>query len=171
MSHPDESLCRSRTSLLSGSVPTICSSPAVQSRLIFGEDQRVAEWAAERSSTGQIWDGKYIAIGLERRGKLVAALGFTEYIPGGSVRGHIQTEGKYWLNRAFLRILFIYPFMQLRVHRFNAFIPAKNEAVRVFTEGLGFTFEHRMPRALANDDVLIYRMFIEDVAWKRWVMT
>lgn len=139
-------------------------------RLIYGEDERVAQWAAQHSSTGRMWDGQYIAIGLERAGELVAAWGFTEYLPGGSIRGHVcAVPGKQWLTRPFLRILFLYPFQQLKVHRLNAMIPAKNHAVKNFVEQLGFTFESRMERALAQDDVLIYRMFVEDKAWKRWV--
>jgi RimJ/RimL family protein N-acetyltransferase len=138
--------------------------------LVFGEDARVAQWAAEHSDTGNAWDGKYVAIGLEQHGELIAALGFTEYLPGGSVRGHIcAIEGKRWLTRPFLRMIFLYPFMQLKVQRFNAWIPAKNGAVKRFVEHLGFTLESTMVRALANDDVLIYRMFIEESAWKKWV--
>lgn len=129
----------------------------------------MAEWAALHSATGQLWDGKYVAIGLQRCGKLVAALGFTEFLPGGSVRGHIQAVGKHWLSRPFLRMIFLYPFVQLRVQRFNALIPAKNQAVKRFVEHLGFTQESVMVRALANDDVLVYRMFIDEPVWKRWV--
>jgi RimJ/RimL family protein N-acetyltransferase len=142
---------------------------AAPCELVFGEDQRVAEWAAGHSATGQLWDGKYVAIGLQRDGRLIAALAFTEFLPGGSVRGHIQSVGKHWLTRPFLRMIFLYPFMQLRVQRFNALIPAKNQKVRQFVEHLGFTLESTMVRALANDDVLVYRMFAEDDAWKRWV--
>jgi RimJ/RimL family protein N-acetyltransferase len=138
---------------------------------VFGEDQRVAEWAASRSINGNIWDGKYVAIGLEEKGELIAALGFTEFLPGGSVRGHIAAvEGKRWLTRPFLRMIFLYPFMQLKVQRFNALIPAKNTSVKRFVEHLGFTLESTMVRALANDDVLVYRMFVDEPAWKRWVM-
>ena len=140
-------------------------------RLVFGEDQRVAQWAADRSAHGNIWDGKFVAIGLEHNGELIAALGYTEYLAGGSVRGHISAiEGKHWMTKSFLRIMFIYPFLQLKVQRFNALIPAQNKAVKRFVEHLGFTHESTMERALANDDVLVYRMFVEDPAWKRWVM-
>lgn len=154
----------------SGIPLTTCSPPAARSRLVFGEDERVAMWAAQHSSTGRIWDGQYIAIGLERAGELVAAWGFTEYLPGGSIRGHVYaTPGKNWLTRPFLRILFLYPFQQLKVHRLNAMIPEKNAAVKNLVEHLGFTLESRMERALAQDDVLIYRMFFEDPAWKKWI--
>ncbi len=119
---------------------------------------------------GNIWDGKYVAIGLQHGSELIAALGFTEFLPGGSVRGHIAAvDDKRWLTRPFLRMIFLYPFMQLKVQRFNALIPAKNLAVKRFVEHLGFTLESRMVRALANDDVLVYRMFVEEDAWKRWV--
>lgn len=138
--------------------------------MVFGEDQRVAEWAASRSINGNVWDGKYVGIGLEESGELIAALGFTEFLSGGSVRGHIAAvEGKTWLTRPFLRMIFLYPFMQLKVQRVNALIPAKNLAVKRFIEHLGFTLESTMVRALANDDVLVYRMFVEDRAWKKWV--
>jgi RimJ/RimL family protein N-acetyltransferase len=134
-------------------------------RLVFGEDQRVAEWARDHTG-GNLWDGQYVAIGLEQGSELIAALGFTSYLPGGSVSGHIcAIPGKRWMTRPFLRMIFMYPFLQLKVQRFNAWIPAKNLAVKNFVEHLGFTFEHRLPRMLANDDVLLYRMFREDCRW------
>jgi RimJ/RimL family protein N-acetyltransferase len=167
MPQADVFLSKQRGSPSTGIRPTTCSSPAVPSkRLIYGQDQRVAEWVAARSDTGNLWDGKFIAIGLEENGELIAGLGFTDYLPGGSIAGHIcAIPGKRWLTRPFLRILFIYPFVQLKVQRFNAMIPAKNLAVKKFVADLGFTFEHRMPRMLADDDVLIYRMFREDCRW------
>lgn len=136
-------------------------------RLVFGEDLRVAEWVRDQSKAN-IWDGQYVAIGLEENGELIAGIGFTDYLPGGSIAGHIHAiPGKRWLTRPFLRIMFLYPFMQLQVRRLNALVPAKNAAVIGFIEHLGFTFEHRMTRMLKDDDVLIYRMFAEDCRYLR----
>lgn len=133
--------------------------------MIFGESQRVAKWVRQQTG-GNLWDGQFVAIGLEQGGELIAGLGFNSYIPGGSVSGHLAAiPGKRWITRPFLRALFMYPFMQLKVERFNAFLPARNTAVIRFAEHLGFTFEHRMTRMLPNDDVLIYRMFREDCRW------
>jgi RimJ/RimL family protein N-acetyltransferase len=166
MQRADESRCKSQKLPCNGSQPTSCMSLADRSkRLIYGQDQRVAEWVRDQTK-GNIWDGKYIAIGLEQAGELIAAVGFTDYLPGGSISGHIcSIPGKRWMTKPFLRVMFIYPFVQLKVQRLNAFIPAKNEAVRNLIEHMGFTFEHRMPRMLADDDVLIYRMFAEDCRW------
>lgn len=152
--------------LSSGNPSITCSKKEGRSkRLIFGESQRVAEWV-RRQTGGNLWDGQFVAIGLEQGGEIIAGLGFNSYIPGGSVSGHIAAiPGRRWITRPFLRALFMYPFMQLKVQRFNAFLPAKNAAVIRFAEHLGFTFEHRMPRMLVNDDVLIYRMFREDCQW------
>lgn len=93
-------------------------------------------------------------------------MGYTDYLPGGSISGHISAiPGKRWLTRPFLRVMFLYPFMQLKVRRLNAFVPASNAPLRRFLKHLGFTLEHRMERMLENDDVLIYRMYREDCRW------
>lgn len=107
-----------------------------------------------------------MAIGLEQAGELIAALGFNSYLPGGSVSGHIcAIPGKRWMTRPFLRMIFMYPFLQLKVQRFNAWVPARNAALIRFVEHLGFTLEHRLTRMLADGDVLLYRMFREDCRW------
>ena len=116
------------------------------------------EWAQGRIL--QRWSQFDTAIGLERDGELIAAAGYTDYIPLGSISGHIVIAGP--LTREFLSAILWYPFGQLQVRRLSALIPAKHERVRRFVEHIGFTFETRCERVFPDDDLLVYRMFRED---------
>jgi len=99
------------------------------------------------------------AIGLLRDEELIAAAGYTDYIPGGSISGHIVGAG---FTREFLHAILWYPFGQLKVRRLSALVPSRNERVVRFMEHIGFTFEARCERIYPADDLLVYRLFSED---------
>jgi RimJ/RimL family protein N-acetyltransferase len=89
---------------------------------------------------------------------------YTDWYEGGSIRGHITTLGGR-LTRDFIRALFAYPFVQLKVRRFTALIPAKNLKANRFVEHLGFTKETVMHNVFENDDLNVWRMYREDCGW------
>lgn len=153
--------------MCNGSQPTLCSSPEARSNLIYGEDERVAAWAKQRIPEASAWNGFYRAIGLERKGKLIAAVVYTDYSTA-NLSTHIAGEG-HWASKHFLVAAFAYPFLQLNVRRITAYIAASNAASIRFTEHLGFEFESTMPRALPNGDVAVYRMFKENCRYLPWV--
>lgn len=129
---------------------------------MYGQDQRIGEWARELSDERRLWNAGYRAIGLQRNGILIAGVAYTDYY-GGSIAGHITATAP--LTRPFVRALFAYPFLQLKCRRFSAWVPARKRHVQHFVERLGFTYESRMERALLDDDVLVYRMFPTDCRW------
>lgn len=89
----------------------------------------------------------------------MAAAGYTDYIQGGSISGHIVAER---MTSEFVHALLWYPFAQLGVRRLSALIPAGNVRVKQFVEHMGFTFEATLERILPRDDILVYRFFRED---------
>ena len=99
------------------------------------------------------------ALGLERDGRLVAGVVF-EGINGFNAWMHVAAEpGARWMNRAFLRACFAYPFEQLRLRRVSGYVAASNTQARGFDEQLGFVQEATLAGAAADgSDVLIYVM-------------
>lgn len=134
-----------------------------QSRLVYGEDERVAHWARVRIPGAEDWNGGYRAIGLERDGKLIAAAVYTD-VSLANLSMHIAGEGN-WASRKFLRAIFAYPFVQLKVRRVTGYISAKNWRSRKMAEQMGGTLESIMERALMDDDVCVYRIFNEHCRW------
>jgi len=146
----------------SGLVPTTCSNQAVRSRLVFGEDTRVAQFVRERLPNFIGWNGYYVAIGYEIAGQLRGGITFTQYAHPNIV---IACALEAPLTRRFLRGIFYYPFRQLGVRRVTALIDSRNSASRRLVEHAGFVQEGVMRHAAPNDDVVIYGLLKEDCRW------
>src|SRR5690348_14450474 len=136
MSPLGESPCSSRISQSSGSAPTICSNLGGRSSvLIFGQDQRVADWVRSRLPDFIGWNGYYVAIGYEREGDLTGGVVFTQF-SGCNIVIACALEAP--LTRRFLRGIFFYPFHQLKCRRVTALIDSKNLKSRSLVEHAGF---------------------------------
>ena len=99
------------------------------------------------------------AIGLERRGALVAGVVYQGF-NGRNIWAHIAAiPGKQWLNRAFLPACFAYPFSQCGVDRISLTVEDCNTASMRFVEHMGFRRETQITGASADGgDTLVYVM-------------
>jgi RimJ/RimL family protein N-acetyltransferase len=149
-------------SSFSGTPPTISTRQEDRFRFIYGEDQRIGEWARAHAVDGRLWNGDYVAIGLECEGKLIAGVAYTDWY-GGSISGHITAIAP--LPRQFVRRIFVYPFLQLKVRRFSALIPAKHDKANAFVRRLGFTMECVMKDVFVADDLNVWRMYRDECRW------
>src|SRR5215510_3225332 len=138
MSPVAESVCKSRTSSDNGTRPITCASPAARSRLVFGEDERVANWVRERLPHFLGWNGHYVAIGYERLGKIAGGVVFTQF-SGLNIVLACALEAP--LTRMFLRALFFYPFLQLGCARMTLLIDEDNAKSIRLVEHVGFQLE------------------------------
>jgi RimJ/RimL family protein N-acetyltransferase len=141
----------------------------MSSRIVYGEDERVAAWVAERA--GQTRVVAPAAIGLERDGRLIAGVSATEHWPGADLNVNIAAEpGSAWASRRFLRALFAYPFVQLGVPRVTARVLEGNAASHALCKRLGFQLEGVMRRATpGGDNVWIYGMLRDECIWLKGV--
>ena len=99
-------------------------------------------------------------LGLEKDGELVAGVLYEGY-NGHNVWMHVAAEDDgHWLNRAFLRACFEYPFVQLGLKRVSGLVAASNVQARRFDEHLGFQVEGVLKGA-AHDgsDAIAYVMW------------
>lgn len=121
--------------------------------LIYGEDERCLEWAAE--VIGMEFRPDAVAIGRARRGELVAVCAYDGF-SDCDVNIHIASDGsRWWLTRHFLVSIFAYPFIQCGLRRVTGLVPGKNTQALRFNRKLGFQIEGRCRNALPDDDVVI----------------
>jgi len=106
--------------------------------------------------------GQYSALGLVKDGYLVAGVVYNNWA-GAGVCAHIgAVAGRRWLDRAFLRAMFDYPFNQEGRRRITALVARKNKHARAFTENLGFRYEGCVRHSLPTDDWMLYGMLREE---------
>lgn len=107
-------------------------------------------------------------IGLEKDGDLIAGVLYEGYT-GHNIWMHVAAEpGGKWLNKAYLKTCFAYPFLQLGCDRVSGWVEASNDQARRFDEHLGFEQEAVLSRAARDGgDVLIYVMWREECRFLR----
>lgn len=134
-------------------------------RLIYGEDERLLAWAAERIGVPGFRADAH-TIGLERGGELVAVVVFDGF-SDVDCNMHVASDGtRRWLTRAFLTACFAYPFIQCRLRRVTGLVPADNADALRFDEHLGFRREGYHPHATQTGDLISLGMLRE---WCRFI--
>ena len=126
--------------------------------LVVGKE--VVEWVAKRTNEFGSF-GTDIGIGWERRGELVAGVGYANW-NGVNVECHIASEGTHWLTRQYLAVIFDYPFCQLGAKRITVLVGEGNIRSRRFVEHLGFTLEAPLKGAHPSGDLLVYCLWRHD---------
>lgn len=138
-------------------------------RLAVG--QFVVEWVAKRTNEQGNF-GAARGIGLQaidtahagRVWKLVAGVAYCEW-NGVNVVCHIASEGRNWATREYLRVIFDYPFNQLKAKRITVCVGEGNSASRRFVQHLGFEQEATLTGAHPSGDLLIYVMRKPQCRW------
>lgn len=109
-------------------------------QLVYGQDDFVCRWMSVRIKGEGDFPKGTPAIGLEENGRLIAGVCYTGY-DGTGIMMSVAGEGKRWLNRAFLRAAFSFPFNSLGVRRVSGLVRVDNLAAQRFDEHLGFKRE------------------------------
>jgi len=133
-------------------------------KIICDDEKRVGNFVSKLTNTDE-W-APFRAIGLERKGKLVAGVVYDNY-NGTNIFAHIAAKGKYWLNKDFLWYMCYYPFIVADVDRVTGMIPSNNKQAIKFVEHLGGEYETTLEKAHPEGDLLIYRMFKKDCKYLR----
>ena len=132
--------------------------------MIYLDHNVIGPWVSD--GVGATWvKDEGTAIGWVKNGELVAGVIY-QHFNKANVFCHIRGEGN-WANRTFLRVIFDYPFNQLKVNRITAMIGSDNEASKKLVTHMGFELECTLAQANPSGDLLVYRMFRENCKYLR----
>lgn len=105
------------------------------------------------------------SIGLLENGRIIGGVVYTMYT-GNGIMMNVAGGYKGWINRAFLRAAFAYPFKQLGCTRVSGLVRVDNFAAQQFDERLGFKREGLVRRGDDDGtDLIMYGMLREECKW------
>ena len=107
-----------------------------------------------------LYDKASKAIGHVKDGKLIAAVTYNNFVtrPDGSfltVEMGVYSTDKRWATKDFLRAIFEYPFVQMKMPKVDTRCSAENKQIIAFNQKLGFVPEgyHRQAWPLGGDAI------------------
>jgi len=131
-------------------------------RIIFGADDYLKSWAAERIGIDQF--GPSVAIGVERDNQIICAAIYHD-LREGQIEASIAASSRRWANRSVLHALFAYPFNQVGAHRLLVTCNEANEKAMKMNSQLGFTQEGKLRQMYAPHDAVIWGMLKDECKW------
>lgn len=131
--------------------------------MIVTDASWVGPWVCERA--GGTWiEGRGTAIGLMNRdGGLKAGVLYEDW-NGANIVCHIRGE-EGWATKEYLRVIFDYPFRQLKVKRITVPVASVNDKAKAFVQRLGFTLEAVLTDAHPEGDLMIFKMTPAECRW------
>lgn len=141
-------------------------------RLVFGQDAAIASWVASKipRMRGQGFPADSRAIGVVKRGKLVAGIVYHNYLPEyRNIEISMAADSPLWATKAIIGALLRYPFVQLNCFRVTTCTSARNKRALKFNYGIGFKKEGVIRRGCGNHDMIICGMLKKEA--ERWLKT
>lgn len=127
---------------------------------LIGADQIVTQFVASRNDNADF--GPCTAIGVVKGGRLVGGVVYHEYRQH-DIRVSIAFEGAGFIP---WRLLFSYPFNDLKCTRITSMIDKRNKKSRALCERLGFKMEGVHPRGVDGKATAVsYGMLRENCRW------
>lgn len=121
---------------------------------VYGEDERVTAWMAERIGINQFRDDVK-TIGIERDGELIGGTAFDTFCERECVL-HTASDGSArWLTRDYIKLVFHYPFIQLGFVRLTSFVSVNNPRSLRLAKHFGFVEEGRARGAGKDGEDLV----------------
>lgn len=134
--------------------------------ILFGADESVAKWVSKGLAGRDDLFDSYKALGVIANGNLVAGIVYHNYHENLLIEMSIFSIDPSWCTRHNLKILFSYPFAQLRLERVQATCAASNRGVQTFLERIGFSEEGYHPKAhFDGTDAISYGMLKQNCKW------
>ena len=131
-------------------------------RIIFGADDYLKSWAAERIGIGQF--GPSVAIGVERDNQIICAAIYHD-LREGQIEASIAASSRRWASRSVLHTLFAYPFKQVGAHRLLVQCNEANAKAMKMNRQLGFVQEGRLRHLHGPDDGILWGMLKDECKW------
>lgn len=135
------------------------------SKEIVYNDKSLIKWVSDIIGGGDEFPEDSTTIGLKENGEFIAGVVYTQYT-GTSITMNVAASKKGWLNRAYLRACFIYPFVQLGCRRVGGLVRVDNLKAQKFDEHLGFVREGLLREADEDGcDLIVYGMLKRECRW------
>lgn len=136
-----------------------------QGRVLYGDDERIADLVLSLLPhlTGK-WT-HYAALGVLRQGELYGGVVFHDYTPrAADIRITAAFKGRHWATRGMIRSMLGYVVGQLECRRLTMMIAADNIHAVAFAQRAGFVLEGCLRRGHDGTiDRLIYGAFVEEL--------
>lgn len=139
-------------------------------QLVFGNDAIIAAWVASKipRMTGQTFPHGSKAIGVTRRGAIIAGIVYHNYYPEyKNIEISMAADSPMWATREVITALLRYPFIQLGCRRVTTCTPIRNKRALKFNYGIGFKKEGVIRRGYGNQDMIICGMLRKEA--ERWL--
>ena len=128
-------------------------------RLLYGNDEYVAEWVRNRLPNMSAGFGPCAATGVQDGERLICGVVYNEYRPEcQSSSIHFAADDPRWAMRGIITSLLHYPFEQLGCMRVGVMISHRNARSLRFVQGIGFVKEGVARRAFGKDHGVILSM-------------
>lgn len=132
-------------------------------RIIANDSARVAAWVAERIGCAPY--RSYAGLGIERDGMLVGGVVVEGYVKGIRCAIHCAGDGRRWLTREFLYVVFDYVFRQLGCQVAVSPVAEDNADCIRFITGIGFEVCGKIPHGAGHCDLIIFAMPRRKCRW------
>jgi len=141
--------------------------------LVYGQDSYVVPWVC--GLLDMDIPHPCTSIGIADGERLIGGCVYSnQYLDSNrkpfSIELSFVTIDKRWSNRAIIRALLGYPFLQLKVRRIQSTVSRKNRHVRQFLERLGFKLEGVGRQAWPQGgDACVYSMLSGEFFSSKWM--
>ncbi len=132
--------------------------------LVFGMDEFVAQWVAQRVTSFRPNPGQYVAIGIAEGQRLLAGAVYHDFT-GPGIGMTLAADTPRWATQGNIASLLRYPFEQLRCRRITVCAARKNKRSRKLIEGVGFKLEGVVREGFERDDAILYGMLKRECRW------
>lgn len=138
--------------------------------ILAGNRELVARWVAERiRDMGTPPERDYEAIGFLKDGVIIGGVVYTNYFELAQEQHDIRFTAAGipgWLTKANLRVIFGYPFHNLKCIRVSALCAKANQRSRDLVERLGFKVEGNLRHSFGvGKDGILYGMLKDECRW------
>ena len=136
---------------------------------VYGQDERVGKFVAKglHDVDGLEDFGKFVSIGIEKDGDIVAGAVYNNVRSNGDVPFDMSlafyASSPAWATRTNMEAILGYPFDHLKLKRITAIVKKSNKKVRKLISRLGFQYEGKARMAWNGEsDAFIYGMLKEE---------
>lgn len=131
--------------------------------MLISSFEAVAEWVAERAGCSIPNYGAGLGM-VNKAGDLVAGVMYENYT-GASVTATIAINKGTIISKDFMRVIFEYPFEQLKVKKLFAMVAASNAPSIEFITRCGFVEETRIKDYYESGDAVVFACTPESCRW------